>query len=156
MKPIIGVGIIIDNNGMVPLGLRKDNNTWSLPGGKMKEYETIFECARRELKEETGLDSQSIPEIISVSNIISKEYLLHSLTLGIYIKSFSGLLSNIENKNFFNWKWVSLCKLPENLFLPSIYVIQAYFKYNKKYQNYKISDSFQLFYKSIFYIEGEN
>jgi len=41
-------------------GKRRDNNKWTLPGGKANAKETPKETAIRELKEETGL---SIPDL---------------------------------------------------------------------------------------------
>jgi ADP-ribose pyrophosphatase YjhB (NUDIX family) len=47
---------IITNRGKILLQRRKDNNLWSLPGGTMEIGESIAECLKREVKEETGLE----------------------------------------------------------------------------------------------------
>ena len=55
----IGVfAIIVDNQKRVLLGHRCDYNVWDLPGGGMESGETPWDCAVREVKEETGLDVQ--------------------------------------------------------------------------------------------------
>lgn len=41
-----------------------DGSFWSLPGGKLEAGESFIEAAIREVKEETGLDVQGIPEFI--------------------------------------------------------------------------------------------
>lgn len=52
-----GVGLIItDHNGRILLEKRSDNGRWGLAGGGIEAGETIIETARREAKEETGLD----------------------------------------------------------------------------------------------------
>lgn len=43
-------------DGLVLFGKRADNGRWTMPGGHLDEGETWEEGARRELKEETGLD----------------------------------------------------------------------------------------------------
>ena len=58
--PKIGIGVMIENDeGDVILGLRKGSHgegEWCFPGGHLDFGETIFEAAKREVKEETGLD----------------------------------------------------------------------------------------------------
>ncbi len=39
-----------------PFWEKKDNNSWSIPKGEIKENEDILETALREFKEETGVD----------------------------------------------------------------------------------------------------
>ena len=58
-RPLITVaaGVLITNaNGHLLLQRRTDNELWGIPGGAMEIGETLEETARRETKEETGLD----------------------------------------------------------------------------------------------------
>lgn len=53
--------IIIENEkGEVLLGRRTDNHKWGYAGGSIELGETIEECAKRELYEETGLIADEI------------------------------------------------------------------------------------------------
>lgn len=48
--------VVVDDKGRIVLQRRRDNDKWALPGGVMEIGESIAECARREVREETGLD----------------------------------------------------------------------------------------------------
>ncbi|HJQ23134.1 MAG TPA: A/G-specific adenine glycosylase [Blastocatellia bacterium] len=55
----IAIGVV-QRNGRVLIALRPAEgllgNLWEFPGGKRQPGETLAECCRREIKEETGLD----------------------------------------------------------------------------------------------------
>jgi len=48
--------VVTDPDGRILLIRRRDNDLWALPGGGMDLGESIEETARREVREETGLD----------------------------------------------------------------------------------------------------
>jgi ADP-ribose pyrophosphatase YjhB (NUDIX family) len=48
--------VVLDDDGRILLHRRQDNEMWALPGGKMELGESLADCARREVKEETGFD----------------------------------------------------------------------------------------------------
>ena len=58
-RPIVGIGVVVLRPGAV-LAVRRLRppaaGSWSLPGGAQKLGETSQEAARRELREETGLE----------------------------------------------------------------------------------------------------
>jgi len=58
LSPISVVALVfIEQDGKILLAKQNyGNRYWSLPGGKMEPGEPIDETARREVKEETGLD----------------------------------------------------------------------------------------------------
>jgi 8-oxo-dGTP pyrophosphatase MutT (NUDIX family) len=52
---VYGTVILRDERRRVLLQRRVDNGLWGLPGGILEPGESILDCARRELHEETGL-----------------------------------------------------------------------------------------------------
>jgi ADP-ribose pyrophosphatase YjhB (NUDIX family) len=58
-RPLIMVGagaLILNPAGELLLLRRTDNQSWSIPGGSLEPGETLLGCARRETREETGLE----------------------------------------------------------------------------------------------------
>lgn len=73
-RPLMFVAVpvlIFDDQNRVLLQLRADDHTWCLPGGYMELDESTIETARREIREETGLEVGSL----SLFNVYSgKEF----------------------------------------------------------------------------------
>ncbi len=59
-EPRVGVGALVIESDRILLVKRKyppSKGKWSIPGGHVELGESILETARRELKEETGIDA---------------------------------------------------------------------------------------------------
>lgn len=54
MNKTVGVFNVIITNNRVLLVKRRDLPLWDLPGGRLEDGESIFDCAIREAQEETG------------------------------------------------------------------------------------------------------
>lgn len=67
--PAIGVGGIVFNNQNQVLIIRRNQppamGLWSIPGGKLEAGESLADACKREIKEETGLDTE-IKNIVAV------------------------------------------------------------------------------------------
>lgn len=73
-RPLILVGVLVmifDEHHRLLLQHRTDDNTWDFPGGYMELGETTEETARREIREETGLE---IGEMILFKVFAGKEF----------------------------------------------------------------------------------
>jgi len=53
---------------------------WVLPGGAIKEGETVAACARREMREETGLEI-TLRKLLYVADVISPDRRKHHVNL---------------------------------------------------------------------------
>src|SRR5690606_6945464 len=58
---LTGVGVVVrDGAGRVLLIRRNADGLWAMPAGAMELGESIVDCAFRELREETGLQAESL------------------------------------------------------------------------------------------------
>ena len=73
--PLVGVGAVVVRNGRVLLIRRAKpprQGEWSLPGGLQKLGETVFEAARREVMEETGVVIRPLA-VIDIVDLIERD-----------------------------------------------------------------------------------
>ena len=119
-EPIINVGatiLVFNENKELLLNLRSDTNDWGIPGGGKELNETLEECAIRELKEETNLDTSDL-ELVTV--LSGNEYYykypnndeVDCVIILYQVKKYSGKL-NINDGESTKLKFFSLDNLPE-------------------------------------------
>ena len=74
-RPIVGVGVVVwhcDRVLLVRRGKAPRSGQWSLPGGAQQLGETVAEAARREVKEEVGLDV-ALGDIVATVDLIERD-----------------------------------------------------------------------------------
>jgi 8-oxo-dGTP diphosphatase len=118
LRPVGGVGVYIVKDGKLLLSLRTSSHspdTWCPPGGHIEYGETFLDTAKRETKEETGMDIDEI-EIMGVTSDVYEDEKKHVISVHIKAKLFSGEPKIMEPDKFSEIKWFDLADLPENLF----------------------------------------
>lgn len=133
--PGVGLGVLIFNDeNKVLLILRNEDEkladsamrlegTWTLPAGKVKKNETIFEAAIRKAFQEVNLEISNL-EIVSIADDIN-EY-DHFVTFGILAHNHSGEISLGDTQEHVAYDYYSLDELPDNLCDPSRKIIDNY------------------------------
>lgn len=70
-KMIAAGGIVENEHGAILMMFRRGK--WDLPKGKLDEGESLEECAKREVEEETGLRNIEMGELIDVTTHLYTE-----------------------------------------------------------------------------------
>lgn len=116
-KPLIGVGVVVVQNGKVLLGERKGSHgtgDWSIPGGHLEFGESVAECAKRELIEETGLVPLSLKMGPWTEDVIDNEK--HYISFFVFVNHVSGEPQLLEPQKCGGWEWFAWNALPFPLF----------------------------------------
>ena len=126
----LGVGVLIEKNGKILLGKRCEgwaDGTWTLIGGKLKPGESFIEGAKREAKEETGLEINDLELITKNKDDING---ITYITFGLKPKIVKGRPKAMEPNQIERWEWFDHKKLPKPMYVPSKKMIEQY--YSKK------------------------
>ncbi len=132
--PGVGCAVMLIKDGRVLLGQRhsdpekadsllKGEGTWTMPGGGMNFHENPKDCARREAREETGIEVGDL-ELISVTN--DKVHDAHFVTLGFRSTDFQGEPKIMEPDEIIEWKWFNFDEIPDKLFFPTRKILENY------------------------------
>jgi len=99
--------------------------TWGLPGGHLEYGESLIDGAKRELKEELGVNGPQLQLITITENIGEATHYIHA----------SFLASNIVGEIILNepefceeWKFFNITQLPVNIFKPHEKIVQTYLR----------------------------
>ena len=127
-RPVIGVGVLVWREKQLLLGKRVvvgKQSCWQFPGGHLENGESVVDCARREVQEETSLKIKN-PHHLGFTGetfaIGSHQY----ITLLISSDYDSGDAKVMEPEKCECWQWFDYQQLPEPLFEPvSLFLSQS-------------------------------
>ncbi len=131
----VGIGVMIFKDGKVLLGKRKGSHgagEYSFTGGHLDYMESFEDCARRETKEEAGIEIEKV-RFQCVSNITAYAP-KHYVHIGLIADWKSGEPQVLEPEKCESWGWYSLDELPEPLFAVTKLSLEFY-KTNVIYQD---------------------
>ena len=92
-------------------------------GGRLEFGETLQACARREAREEAGIDITHL-RLLCVSTIIMADQ--HWIDVEFLADIASGEPRTVRPDEIAEWAWHPLDALPEPLFEPAAYALEAY------------------------------
>ena len=115
--PKVGIGIMILKDKKVLLAKRKGSHgegEFAFPGGHLEFGESFEQCARRETKEETGIEIDNVrfQFLANVKKYVGKHY----VHVGLLADWKSGEAKVLEPDYSESWNWYSLNNLPSPIF----------------------------------------
>ena len=124
----IGVNVLVVKDGKLLLGQRKNTSgegDWGLPGGHLEKDEKMEDGAKRELKEETGLEAD-----LKFANLANgRNVEPHYLHVSFLAENIKGEPQLMEPEKCSEWKWFPLNDLPKNIFVGHRRPIEGFLKH---------------------------
>lgn len=123
----VATNVFVVKDKKLLLGKRKNtagDGFWGLPGGHLEYMESLISCAKRELEEETGLTAD-----LTFENIVNdplKDDNTHYIHINFLAHNVIGEPQLMEPNKCYEWKFFSLNKLPENIFIGHRKIIPAF------------------------------
>ncbi len=116
-QPVVGIGVLVWKDGKMLFGQRRGSHgsgEYCWPGGKLDLSESFEECARREVREETGIEIGNI-RFIRLMNL--KKYApKHFVDIALQADWVSGEPEVKEPAKYKSWGWYDRDQLPTPIF----------------------------------------
>ena len=125
--PSIGIGVLIKKDELVLFGKRKGahgGGLWAPPGGRLEFGESLEQCAKREVFEETGLMIKNV-QLEGVTNSLHHDSGQHCITLYVSADYVAGEAQLKEPEKCEGWRWFTWDAIPQPLFLPLPYKLEG-------------------------------
>ena len=122
--------IIVNEKQEILLGKRTDNHKWGYAGGSIELGETVEDCARRELTEETGLTAEEL-EFFLINSGEETHYIypngdeVYNVEIVYLCHHYHGTLRPQEEE-LSELRFFPLNDIPEEISDPIIPVIEAF------------------------------
>jgi 8-oxo-dGTP diphosphatase len=128
-QPTVGMGVLVMREGRVLLGRRQGSHGagfYAAPGGHLEYGESFEETARREVREETGLEITNL-RLLSVGAYFFErpEGKRHYVDVDFVCEAPAGEPQRMEPEKCEGWAWYDLDNLPQPLFLVTIKMIDS-------------------------------
>lgn len=127
-RPSVGVATVVVKDGKILIGedTRKGEAMYGVPGGHWESGESLKDCAKREVKEESGVECDKV-SLISVYDFYREDKKKSYVTIGMKTEYTSGDLADLHEEGRLNWNWYSPEEaLALNLFAPDKILIERY------------------------------
>jgi len=125
-RPKVGIAAIVLKDGKYLIGKRKGSHgqgDFASPGGHLEYMESIEECVKREVKEETGMEVDNV-RFLRVMNV--KDYApKHYIDIACVCDWKSGEPRVMEPEKCESWAWYGLDELPMPLFKSWPSIVEA-------------------------------
>lgn len=122
----IGVQVILLRSNEILLGRRAGifgHGTWGLPGGRLRQGETLLEAAARELEEEVGVIAENL-RIVAIADATMENNF--QLQIGVEVAEWKGSPSIKEPDKCDQLEFFPLSAIPTELFVASSPIIKRY------------------------------
>jgi len=110
---LVASNVLLSDKGEILFGLRADNNQWEVPGGKL-EAEYVIDGAKREMREETGIELLGHPITLGFSDtwgMYGQDGGPWYVCLMLLWREWRGFPQLLEGKHR-EWKWFPLSNPP--------------------------------------------
>ena len=131
-----GASVIVENErGEILLGRRTDNHKWGYAGGSVELGESAEDCARRELREETGLIAGEL-ELFCVNSGAEAHYVYpngdeaYNVEIVCLCRNSHGELRHSDEMT--ELRFFALEEIPEEISDPIRPVVRRYIEMRKK------------------------
>ncbi|MBI4435720.1 NUDIX domain-containing protein [Candidatus Uhrbacteria bacterium] len=120
-RPKVGIGVLVVKDGKVLMGVRlkpeDGTGTWHPPGGHLEYGESWEDCARRETREEAGIEITNVRFATALNDYRTEES-RHYVTIFMRADYLSGEPHACEPDKCSGWNWFTWEELPSPLFAP--------------------------------------